>query len=511
MIQPSHASPEVELKFLLSPDEVAAVSATPIFAHKTTHAQLRSVYYDTPDWDLRRGGVSLRVRLREGVFIQTVKRQAGLSLFDRDEWESEVNGEDPDPLAWAGTPVASILTAKGADALGPVFSTTVQRTIRLLDEGACLVEASLDQGELVAGKRREPIEEVELELKAGDAAALFGVARRLAAAAVLRLSFDSKAERGYRLVGQNGLTAVTAQAAKIPSDMAAVEGFTQVARSCLVQVSANAHLLRRVRNPEVLHELRVGLRRLRAALATFRPIFSRKGRERLKRETKWLAGELDPARDLDVFITSTFHSAEADAHRDPMLAAFGERLLRAQTMAYDRALAAVDSKRFARLLLDCAEWVQAAPWQRDDDPAVARLRDGAVSVLAAQALTRLRRQLRKSGKHLATLDPAGRHQVRIKAKTLRYAGEFFTETFGKRTHKRRRKFIASLQALQNALGELSDLATAHRMVLVVVGCSAEVAFRAGQVVGGRDRDEPQLLATAVQAYERWRRARPFWR
>ena len=510
IVRPSNSSSEVELKFLVSPSDVAAIRANPIFAFKTTQAQLRTVYYDTPNWDLRESGVSLRVRHKEGVFTQTVKSAAGLSLFDRDQWESEIKGKSPDRSAWAGTPVANILSTHGVRALRPVFRTTVQRTVRLLNEGVSVVEASFDRGELAAGKLREPIEEVELELKSGEATALFIIARRLAAATDLRLSFDSKAERGYQLIGHNGLRPHTAQSSRIPSDIPAVEGFTRVARSCLAQVSANAELLRRVRNPEVLHQLRVGLRRLRAAFATFKPVLPREGLDRSKDEITWLGGELDPARNLDVFIENTFHSAKPEAHGDAMLAAFDRRLLRAQAKAYDRALAALASNRFAMLLLNCAEWVETGPLRQDDARVGARLRDDGASVLAAHALKRFRHKLHKRARYLATLDPAGRHRVRIQVKTLRYAVEFFAKTFGKRTHKQRRKFIAALNVVQNTLGELNDMAMASKTALAVVGHSAPLAFRAGQVIASSDRDEAHLVAKAVHAYKRWWNLKPFW-
>jgi triphosphatase len=509
MIAPLRPSSEMELKFLVTADDVATLSANPIFARKTTKAQLRSVYYDTPKWDLRENGISLRVRQKEGAFIQTVKRSTGFGLFDRDEWESEIGGKSPDRSACASTPVANILSAKGVDALGPVFTTKVQRTIRLLREGASEVEVSFDRGELAAGRLHEPIEEVELELKSGEPAALFSIARRLTANAALRLSFESKAERGYQLLGEGALKARKGQPVEILGNLTASEGFTRVARSCLAQVTANAELLRQVRNPEVLHQLRVGLRRLRAALATFKPILPREGLDRLKRETKWLGSVLDPARDLDVFIENAFHRPKAEARSDALLAAFDERLLRAQAKAYDRALAALASHRFAMLLLYCAEWVETAPRRRLGDPVEVRLRDDDASVLAVQALSRFRHQLHKSAKHLASLDPAARHGVRIQVKKLRYAVEFFIETF-ERKEKQCGRFIASLNVLQDTLGELNDMAMARKTALGVAGHSVQLAFRAGQLVRGRNRDQSRLLGKAVHAYKQWWNVRPFW-
>ena len=504
------AAPEVEMKFLIALASLAAVKSSPIFKNKSTQVRLKSVYYDTADFHLHRGGISLRVRHVGGAFIQTVKRLAGSGLFDRDEWESKITGEQPEVAAWAGTPVPSILGDRGVDTLAPVFSTAVQRTIRLWKERTSLVEISLEQGELVAGDFCEPIDEVELELKKGKVTDLFSVARRLGADAILKLSFDSKAERGYRLIGQERSTAQKANTIEISSDMAADAAFTQAARSCLAQVATNAELLRQARPSKALHQLRVGVRRLQAAFATFKPLFVNARPDRLKAETKWLVHELNPARDLDVFISNRFDWAEVDPKSDRMLSAFGESLLQAQSQAYIRALAAVDSARFAALLLDCAEWAEVAPWRRNDGPLMGRVRDGSASVLATQVLDRLRRQVRKNGKNLTTLEPAARHKIRIKAKQLRYTGEFFAETFGKESHKRRRRFVSSLKSLQDSLGQLSDMASARQNAAAVAGNSAEIAFRAGRVIGARDRDEPKLLAKAVRAHERWRRVRPFW-
>jgi triphosphatase len=510
MVPRSSPSTEVELKFQSSREGIAAISSDPMFEHKSTRSELRSVYYDTPGWDLRRAGISLRVRRKNGLFIQTVKRQSGLSLFESDEWESPIGGECPDSSAYAATPVASILREKSIHALCPIFTTTVQRTVRVVRKRRTLVEVSLDEGELRAGKLREPLEEVELELKGGDAAGLFGIARHLIKHDVLRLSFDSKADRGYRLIGHDGLTAHKANAVHITHDMAAMEGFTHVARSCLAHVSRNALLMRRARDPEVLHQLRVGLRRMRVAFAVFKPILDREILERFKDETAWLAGELDSARDLDVFIQSGSRSAKAEPHNDSHLAAFDERLLEARASAYDRALVAIDSHRFAVLLLDCAEWLTTKLSAQEVDLNNASPRNSEASVFAVKVLRRLYRKLRKSGRHLEKFTTSERHRVRIKAKKLQCAIEFFTATFGKNT-RQRANFVASLDTLQNTLGQLNDMAIARTTALAVAGRSAHLAFHAGRLVGRRDQDEPRLLAQAAHAYGRWRRAKRFWR
>ena len=221
---------------------------------------------------------------------------------------------------------------------------------------------------------------------------------------------------------------------------------------------------------------------MRAAFTAFEPILPRADLDRWQHETRWLAGELEAARDLDVFIEEMSRLPVAD---DALSAAFGERLLLAQAVAYDLALTAIDSDRFACLLRDCPHSLEAAPGSRDDNELARELRDGDASVLAVRALAHLHRQLRKAGAHLTRLGPGARHQARLKAKKLRYAAEFFGETFGKGKRRRHSRYIASLTTLQDALGKLNDLVMARRCALTVVGRSVELAFHAGGVVGDR--------------------------
>src|SRR5450755_1940834 len=118
----------------------------------------------------------------------------------------------------------------------------------------------------------------------------------------------------------------------------------------------------REENTEALHQLRVGLRRLHAAFATFKPILPGKELPKLGAEIKWMGAELDRARDLDVFIENGIHSRKNKNEDDSRSLRLGDRLRAAQTAGYDRALAAVNSHRFAMLMLNCSEWVEIGSW-----------------------------------------------------------------------------------------------------------------------------------------------------
>lgn len=182
---------ETELKFSLGPGAREALEAGLLLGAET--AELSATYFDTPDLALFTHGYGLRVRRKDVRFVQTLKSQ-GNGLFARGEWEAEVPSAALDAAVLAATPAAEI--AHG-DALVPLFAVEVRRTVALVSHGASRIEASLDIGDVRAGHRSEPIEELELELVEGDPADLFAFARSLDAQLIL--AFATKSERGYRL------------------------------------------------------------------------------------------------------------------------------------------------------------------------------------------------------------------------------------------------------------------------------------------------------------------------
>lgn len=487
---------ETELKFRLGPGAVVRLSGHPALQGPQTSQSLRSVYFDTPDGVLRAAGCGLRVRATPGGFVQTLKRQTAPGQTARDEWEVPVASEALDRAALKATPAHRLLKGRRGD-LSPRFATTVVRRIRMVDWEGARIEVAFDAGELSAGDRREPIYELELELKAGAPAALFSLARRLARDLAIVPVFESKAERGWRLA--EGISRCPRRAAptSLSPEASTGEAFRRIAMACLSQVSANAELLRLVRRPEAVHQMRVGLRRLRAAVGVFKPLLPAPERQRIETELKWLARESDAARDLDVFIRDVFHptALEAPSHG---LAPLGRHLLAARGLAYDRVLAAIASPRYALLMLETTAWIETTALP--DDP---------VAPFAVEALDRLHHQVEHRARDLTDLDAEARHHLRIRAKRLRYAAEFFADLFPAR--RRRARYLTALERLQDTLGALNDLAVARDRIPGEAALDdPDMAFSAGRVIGRRERDEAALLAHAVKTCGRFHDARPFW-
>ncbi len=502
---PATAAPELEIKFQLGAGAVEALEQELFPAAQAKTSRLHAIYFDTPSHRLRDAGFSLRVRRKGDTHIQTLKHRGDGGLFQRDEWETPVAGLDLDLAALAETPA---LTALGDTPLVAAFTVEVERRIHIWTEGETQVEVSFDTGFITAAGRTEPVAELELELLAGSPAALFALARRLLARANLTLLLESKAERGYRLVGHDGVAALRAQKTAVGPQTCGADAFQLIAREALVQIAGNARLLQRAHNPDVLHQLRVGLRRLRAALSVFRGMLDAEGLSAARSETRWLAGELSEARDIDVFLQNAREQDEIEDN--PARAALFRALRHAQAEAYERALAAIRSERFRTLLLDLAEWIEIGPWRSLPGERPSALREGAAAALASPVLDRLDDRVRRRSRKFRRLEVEARHDVRKQAKKLRYATAFFSEAYPDHP-KRRQRFTAALKVVQDRLGELNDLAVARSVITRVAGKrSSDLAFAAGLELGRITRGEDDLLDAASDALRTFRRTRRFW-
>ena len=252
--------------------------------------KLTSTYFDTPKHKLRRHGLTLRIRRGDGEVRQTVK-SAMSGSFARGEWEADLDRPKPDLRQTKHTPVAEIAGKKTQGRLKPVFTTSVRRITRLVQVGSSDIELAIDRGVLSAGRRSQPITEFELELKKGSIADLFRLARNFERKAAAELDLRSKAERGYLLADGDFQGASRAEPVKLQSSLTASEAFNIIAMSTLRHFAGNADGIR-AQDAEAIHQMRVGLRRLRAAISLFSKVLPRVSTGKIKDELRWLTNEL---------------------------------------------------------------------------------------------------------------------------------------------------------------------------------------------------------------------------
>jgi inorganic triphosphatase YgiF len=509
---------EIELKLEVPPRALRRLKRMPVVRRANGHTQekdLVSVYFDTAGHKLRKKGMSLRVRHVGDKRLQTVKANghSAAGLFQRDEWEAPIKGDAPDLRAARRTALGEKLGKKLARTLKPVFETRVHRTIVPLDRRGSRIELTLDQGQVRLGRRSTPISEVELELKRGRPADLFTVARELARRVPARFAVRSKADRGYDLIGERPIAAVGAQKIRLAADMSTGAAFHAIALGCLHHVAANEPAVR-MQDAEGVHQMRVGLRRLRAAIAVFSDLLDDDESARIAGELKWLGRELGPARDLDVYVTGNIKPLRRTLPRKRGLAALQSELDAQRAGAFGRARKAVESARYRALVLDTLGWIEGGEWTASTDELITvRRRRNAADFAREELARRVRKAMRKADR-LAKLDARQRHKLRSAAKKLRYAADFFATLFdGRKARRRLRRFQRQLKQLQDSLGALNDIAVHQKLAGKFVGPRGhrrQRAFAIG-VVSGREeaRIEP-LRAAAVKAADRFVELRPFW-
>ena len=334
---------EVELKLALPGGDATQwareLARVPALARrKAQRRQLLSVYYDTPDLRLCAQRAALRLRHvanveasaeatdaatraatdaaapERGQWLQALKTDGGESaLSQRGEWECAVPGPDLDVAALQALPAWQPLDPDGniAAVLQPCFRTTCERTTwTLRRRGGATIEVALDIGQIEAGERTAPIAEIELELLTGAPSDLFDLARQIAAhVAVLPLA-ASKAERGFALArGKLHAPRRARPPALTPRQPLPVLAFAMLSEMW-GQFSANLYALCQADDPELVHQVRVGWRRLRSAQRLLRPALAQPdspGRAQLAP----MFERLGALRDLDVAATQVLPALRA--------------------------------------------------------------------------------------------------------------------------------------------------------------------------------------------------------
>lgn len=295
---------------------------------------------------------------------------------------------------------------------------------------------------------------------------------------------------------------VKARPAHIHAKMNPDDAFRITLLDCLAQMTANAATVRAGRSVEGLHQLRVGFRRLDAALGAFAKEFNKDWLEELRGRAKVLSNRLGPARDLDVFVGERLDRAVETQERE-LLAPLRMRAEGARDAAWKQAQACVAGEDFALFLDDVAGL------------AASRLPlagDASLPKVAERILARQRKRTLKRGRTAASRDEGDLHRLRIALKKLRYTAEFFAPLYKK---KKVKTYLAKVRQLQEHLGEINDIAHVRATLSTLMRDggpkkNADLGFAAGLVAGWYRAHRPRLAKQALKRWNRFRRIRPFW-
>ncbi|RQV60080.1 CHAD domain-containing protein [Burkholderia cenocepacia] len=330
-----------------------------------------------------------------------------------------------------------------------------RRRGRWADDSGVVVEMTLDDI-MLHGGGEPPRRYVELRLAAPDwetvaartAAlhALFAAARELSGAWPAFVQLTSVIDRACA-GGPVAAALVKAQPVDLTGIRTQRAALFALAGDITAQWLGNECGVLDRDDPEFVHQMRVALRRLRTLMRFFPRFTDRQWKDTLGVDLRWLAKLLGTVRDWDVFATESLPALiAADGGGSDWDGTLDAAL--AQSMAARVELRqALHSARYARLTLGWLEWLSALVLPAadgDDAPSLRRH--------ATKRVRRLFGHLYGSPS-LTSLDTAARHQVRIDAKRLRYALEFFASLASRRT---RTETVKTLARVQSVLGEAND-------------------------------------------------------
>ncbi|MEX8520083.1 MAG: CHAD domain-containing protein [Leptothrix sp. (in: b-proteobacteria)] len=497
---------EIELKFQIPAMAQAAV-AKAVAGRTAECTRLQAQYYDTADRLLGQAGFALRLRKEGPCWVQTLKGR-GDGLMQRLEHNAplpDVAAPQLDLARHAGTPAGAALLALlaragcDAQALQLQYGTDMARTHRLVRAAGTVVELALDQGAITApGERRLPVCELEFELISGTPQGLIELAQRWVRRHGLWLDVRSKAERGDRLArGLQHGTPLRARALPLRADMAPATALRVMLAACLEQVLANAsELAGGLGQPEHLHQLRVGLRRLRTVLHEFAALLAgdtavAAACAELELQLADLFAHLGAARDRDALEELWLPALRATGGPVPdlppaALSSTADELLRTRSIQ-TLWLALI---RLAQAPLATTPESAATP--------------PALEPLLREAIKRQHRRLSKDCAGFATLAPEAQHRLRKRLKRLRYSVELAAALY---PAKKVAAYLTVLQPAQDALGQYNDLQVATQQFAALVPADP----RAWYALGWLAAQQAAAQARCVEALAALPHAPRFWR
>ena len=492
---------EFELKLEIPADRLQPLLAA-IGQGDAVRERLRATYFDTQDGGLARRGIVVRMRREGRKWVQTAKAP-GSGPLARLEHNAPVAPDDAgmtpavDLARHSGTPVGEAIRRAlklKADAAFPplvaLYETDVTRLSVSVRHGESEVEIALDEGRIVAGTRSAPVRELELELKQGRWEDAVNLARQGCAIHGLWLSTISKSMKGQRLAGTAARDAREARTADYGRRAGGPALVQAVVAACLEQVTEFAsEVASGNSDADPIHQLRVGIRRLRTAL----------------RELSGLTDGIDPAWEaplVEVFRALGRHRDQGHLARsvEPLVEGAGGPAVEAVALELAADVpdpgAAVRTPAFQDSLLALLAFAhrdtgQAGPGQQETRKRVRK------------ALARLHSQVLKDGGRFASLDEVHQHRVRKRLKRLRYLAEFAAPLFQSR---KTQAFADSLKPLQDALGIYNDELMALHAYRVLAPENPRAWFAVGWLSARR---EPHALA-CQQAVKDFSGTRAFW-
>jgi inorganic triphosphatase YgiF len=473
-------------------------------------ATIESHYFDFADRRLSQARLALRLRKAGGTWEQTVKGPGDgeVNRLEETVQRPEAGADDAPPVdlaLHAGTSVGRLIDAaidaKGLQAasLDAMFVTRVARQSAIVATDGSEVEVAFDRGSIDAGASTLPICEVEYELVSGDPELLFDLGRKGILQHGMWISVLNKAMRGDLLSsGRPTIPPAKSRDPVLTRKMKGAEIFQCALQACFEQVSVNASAVAGGQcDDEVIHQLRVGLRRLRTAGRELAPLNG-------GLPTPWESAVAQTFRVLGEYRDAA--TVASALRRLLSRAGSPEPMLSGREQQIPHPVAAVRSASFQLALLQVLASAHGRSMGvKDEVAALAPMLGAAESLKLIDArLDKLHARLKRDAKQFEKLEPLSQHRVRKRLKRLRYLTELVGSLYD--THQVER-YLDRLRPAQDALGHHVDLAVGLGMAR---DASAAGDGKAWFNVGYLSAQLPMSTKDCAAALKRAARAKPYW-
>lgn len=459
-------------------------------------AELAATYFDTPDRRLLARGITLRHRRDradpsdQGQWTLKLPARLGGLALERTEltWPGELSTVPDEALRL----LRAIVRHAELEAIAELVTSRRRLEIEA-PGGQRLAEIDDDTVAVVdAPEPRGTFREIEVELEAEDAGLLESVIERLAAAGARPGQATPKVARA---IGLGPRARTRPQVGTRSRDVSLAELIAAAIATGVERLLDHDIGVRSSEDPEHVHQARVATRRLRSDLRTFGDVLDPGWTAHVRDELRWLGRALGRVRDADVLAIRLRAHAAAEL-TDTDMQGFTElehRLSVQRQAAYAELLEALGSDRY----IDLLDALTAPP----------SFRAGAEAELgtpARRAAARfVRRPWRSLRRAVAKLDvnPTDQelHEIRIKAKRVRYSAEAAAAAVGKPA----RRLAKAAANLQDALGAHQDAVTAEgwlRESAATLDAKVGV-FVAGELVTVQRREQKQLRKSWLAAWK----------
>jgi len=448
---------ETEFKFKIAAAQKRAVMRALDLPHAVS-ADYETTYFDTEALDLKSRGMQLRLRRSDEGMVQTFKsKTAEAGPFGREEREIAVDDGELNVRHFREHLPRDLRKQSRDWVLKPQFKTRFRRRRADIGSDGLIAEHCFDDGEIIADGERTPICEFEIELKKGPLAAYTGTCLAFLDKVPSTIQLEGKVARGFRLA-QNVLPEpVKGIKGSLDGDMALDDAILLLLRRHFSHFLDNHPAVITSGISGSVHQMRVGMRRFRATLQSFRPVIDNDSARSLLGEMRTIFTELGAVREADVFLEIGLPALDKAGLGAPLVKVLRQEVERFRAKRYRAVRSHLTDAAFSRLVVRLNEWIDGGGWRARARPLDQLYGHRLVHEFAVRRIDKLQNRLFKKVRRArsGTLDDW--HDARIAAKKLRYASAPLASAY--LDEDAAASYAARLEEVQDALGQLNDFGT----------------------------------------------------